>query len=470
MLCPKCQSRNHPKSPYCTHCGLSFSEQYVRQETSNIADNRALPHHSSQSHQTSLYSSQNPLEHLLQSGGILEGKFQLRQEIGRGGMGHVYAGVDLSLGREVAIKVLPPHYNEDQAVVARFRREARAMASLDHPNIVTVYSIGHDAHLHYFVMKLLQGETLAHELKRQEIGQHVAFTSKDVIELLIQVCNGLDHAHQKSLLHRDIKPGNLMVNEDRKLTIMDFGIVKRLDETQDTIGLKTAHGKIFGTPEYMPPEQAMGKGEYSPASDIYALAVVGYEMICGEIPFKGETPIEIILQHIRSEPPPFVARGVGKNSILEAIFRKAMAKKPLDRYTSATHFQTALLGALQSEHKVNLHPVSAQSMAEQNLEMFYSQDSSANNRPQPYSPSNPLNSSITTEHKITPAHLTSQDAKTDVIPQDQLIKQNTTPQTIGFDEIAQSQSPQPSHLSAAFRPRLSSLQSSNTHNPFNHAP
>ena len=105
-----------------------------------------------------------------------------------------------------------------------------------------------------------------------------------MIDLMIQACNGLEHAHSKSLLHRDIKPGNLMLSAGGSLTIMDFGIVKDLGGT-DSIGLKTAHGKIFGTPEYMPPEQAMGKGDYSPASDLYALAVVGYELLCGELPY-----------------------------------------------------------------------------------------------------------------------------------------------------------------------------------------
>jgi serine/threonine protein kinase len=363
MRCPQCQSLNPEGSLYCSGCGLSRSEQRharkssIRPQTQGLIPQEVTPkaHFSQPKSPSNL--PQNPLQTLIQGDRVLEKKFQLHKEIGRGGMGHVYSGVDLSLSRNVAIKILPPHYNEDSHIVARFRREARAMASLDHPNIVTVYSIGNDAHLHYFVMKLLQGETLAHELKRQEVGQLHPYNVRDVIELLIQACNGLEHAHNKNLLHRDIKPGNLMINRERKLTIMDFGIVKRLDDSSDTEGLKTAHGKIFGTPEYMPPEQAVGKGEYSPASDIYALGIVGFEMICGELPFKAKTPIEMILQHIRTAPPPFCGRGIGESPLFEAIIRRAMSKEPSERFENASHFRTALQGALQSEMNVQVHPL-----------------------------------------------------------------------------------------------------------------
>jgi serine/threonine protein kinase len=376
MQCPQCQSSNPPGSLYCIGCGLSQAEQRkqlesrsTEQSKSNAA-NPSKPYPNKKRSKIAVENSpiklavtsknMNPLYNFLQSGELLEGKFKLNKEIGRGGMGHVYAAKDISLGREVAVKVLPPHYNNDESVVARFQREARAMASLDHANIVTVYSIGHDAQLHYFVMKLLAGETLAHKIKRQEIGQISPYTIKEIIELLIQACNGLEHAHRKNLLHRDIKPGNLMINQDHKLTIMDFGIVKRLDNSSvETVGLKTAHGKIFGTPEYMPPEQAMGKGDYAPGSDVYALAIVAYELLCGVLPFQGDAPLEIILQHIRAAPPLFKGRAHGKYSTFERVLHKAMSKSLYDRYSNASEFRTALQGALMSEHSVNVMEIAS---------------------------------------------------------------------------------------------------------------
>ena len=299
---------------------------------------------------------QGPLRELLHNGGVLDQKFRLNKEIGRGGMGFVYYATDLSLNRSVAVKILPPHYNEDESIVGRFQREARAMASLDHANIVTVYSIGFCANLHYFVMKLLEGETLAHTLKRVELGQRAPLSALEVIDLMVQACNGLEHAHQKSLLHRDIKPGNLMLSPSGKLTIMDFGIVKRLDDS-DSVGLKTAHGKIFGTPEYMPPEQAMGKGDYSPASDLYALAVVGYELLCGELPYVADTPIAIIIQHIRSEVPNLKGRAKGQYPALEAFFKRALAKEPAERYISAGELRATLLSIRQSISSPVITPI-----------------------------------------------------------------------------------------------------------------
>ena len=256
------------------------------------------------------------------------------------------------------ILIIIPTYNEDKNIVARFRREARAMAALDHPNIVTVYSIGHTHNLHYFVMKLLPGETLAYELKRQKLGYHPPLQITQILHLLIQVLNGLEHAHQKGLLHRDIKPGNLMLYSYQKITIMDFGIVKVLDENYDSLSLKTAHGKIFGTPEYMPPEQAMGNGEYSPASDLYALAVVGYEMLCGVLPYKGDTPLATIIKHVRAPIPAFRGHAKDRYPLVESIIRKAMSKNPLHRYQSAGEFRNALAEALrQTKSLAQLRPV-----------------------------------------------------------------------------------------------------------------
>ena len=198
----------------------------------------------------------------------------------------------------VAIKVLLSQFNSDAESVARFRREARAMAALDHPNVVPVYAIGHELELHYFVMKFLAGWTVSERLKRVRLGLAEPFTQEECRGCLIQLCRGLEHAHRRSLIHRDIKPSNIMIGPDGHTTIMDFGIVK---EAADDSLTKT--GIVFGTPDYMAPEHAQGKPP-SPATDLYSLGIVAYEMLTGQQPFKGSTPFSMVLKHIKEPPPP----------------------------------------------------------------------------------------------------------------------------------------------------------------------
>jgi len=380
MICPRCEHHNPTGTIICAECGTylkglgaqiapiaepttsviqpdqalrdlqasSDRPQREQRPRGDLSDSRPqAPSRSLVPPEIKLHKlPAGPIKELFERGGVLDHKFALKRELGRGGMGFVFSGEDLSLGREVAVKVLPPHYNDDELVVRRFQREARAMASLDHPNIVTVYSIGDSDGLHYFVMKKLEGETLAHELKRQELGQKPRMSPSRAISLIQQVCSGLSHAHEKGILHRDIKPGNLMLSPSGFVSIMDFGIVKLLN-TADTMSMQTAHGKIFGTPEYMSPEQAMGKGDYSPASDLYALAVVTYELLCGEIPFKGATPIEIILQHIRAAVPELTGELPRQLPELGPVLKRAMAKSAPERYASAAELSAALQAALQ---------------------------------------------------------------------------------------------------------------------------
>ena len=375
MQCPSCRSMVQRGAKRCPYCRVELDDlpppqrrvsklnqlqdKFSSPSSPHVASSlRQAPEqaHPNETRNEQRSSQGHPLSEFFVRSDTLDNKFQLIEEIGRGGMGFVYRATDLSLKREVAVKILPPHYNDDEAVVSRFQREARAMASLDHHNIVTVYSIGHDQGLHYFVMKLLKGQTLAQLLKRIEVGQHLPLEVPQSLDYLIQACNGLEHAHSKSLLHRDIKPGNLMLSAQGALTIMDFGIVKRLDDTE-SVGLKTAHGKIFGTPEYMPPEQAMGKGDYSPASDLYALAIVGYELLCGRLPYFADTPIGIIIQHIRAEIPGFVGRAENRYPLLEAIFKRALAKDPRDRFESAGSFRDALASMLRDIAAPTITPI-----------------------------------------------------------------------------------------------------------------
>ncbi|MEE2757157.1 MAG: serine/threonine-protein kinase [Myxococcota bacterium] len=278
-------------------------------------------------------SGANPIELV---GVTLEGKYEILSEVARGGMGIVYRGIDQSLGRPVAIKVLFKRYNSDNESVERFRREARAMASLDHPNIVPVYAIGHEYGVHYFVMKFLTGWTVSERLKRHRLGLADPFGIEEVRDVLIQLCSGLDHAHRRSLIHRDIKPGNIMIAPDGHTSIMDFGIVKESDN--DTL---TKTGIVFGTPDYMAPEHAQGQPP-SPETDLYSLGIVAYEMLTGEQPFRGGTPFSLVLKHIKEPPPPLIERRKDLHQQFQDVIFKVLEKKPEDRYSSAQQMAEAL--------------------------------------------------------------------------------------------------------------------------------
>jgi serine/threonine protein kinase len=362
MICPNCH-QNRINLEQCEHC-------QSREQTSALDDNSLdidpfehsmldhPPINTSKPIQTAT-AVVDPFDEDHEQTGIkneilegqlaLENKYILGKEIGRGGMGFVYQALDLTLKRVVAIKILPPKYNQDQQIISRFLKEARAMAMLDHPNIVPVYSIGHAEDLHYFVMKFLEGKTISKIIQRQNKNKQPHYTLPEMLSIIYQICDGLEHAHAKNILHRDIKPSNLMVGDQLKTTIMDFGIVKMVEKNN----VKTQHGKIFGTPEYMSPEQAMGKGDYFAASDIYSLAVVFYEMICGELPFQAEGPIEMIIQHIRQPFPGFKGKGKNLYPKLEKVISKAMAKDPMQRYQTVTEFKKALFEAQESQPNIN---------------------------------------------------------------------------------------------------------------------
>jgi serine/threonine protein kinase len=271
-------------------------------------------------------------------GTIFEGKYQVLEEIGRGGMGVVYRGHDLSLDRHVAIKVLPEQFNTDDDVIARFKKEAKAMASLDHPNIVPVYAIGQQGSFHYFVMKFLEGHTVAELLEKMRADGRNRFEPVQVQRILIQVCRGLAHAHQRGLIHRDIKPGNIMVSSDGHATIMDFGIVK---EEKGGEAL-TRTGLVFGTPEYMAPEQAQGHAVPGPSTDLYSLGIVAYEMLSGVPPFRGDTPFSVVLKHIKEPPEPLFERIPGVNRGFEQAIFRSLEKRPDGRYRAAEDMQRAL--------------------------------------------------------------------------------------------------------------------------------
>ncbi len=310
LRCPYCGQQNEDEAPTCAHCNANLNADiYARDELQPIA-----------------------------IGTIFDNKFEVLGEIGRGGMGFVYLGIDRSLNRHVAIKVLPEMFNTGADMVARFQKEAHAMAMLDHPNLAPVYAFGREFNCYYLVMKYLEGDTVGALLeKRVEQGLPPGFPPEEVRRIVIEICKGLGHAHKRGLIHRDIKPNNIMISPEGQVTIMDFGIVKE----QSTEERLTRAGLVFGTPEYLAPEQAQGLSPPGPITDLYSLGIVAYEMLTGEPPFQGESPFAIVFKHIQEMPEPLVGRVPGVTESLQAAIFKAIEKDPNARYQNAAEMQSA---------------------------------------------------------------------------------------------------------------------------------
>lgn len=251
-------------------------------------------------------------------------KYEIQAEIGRGGMGVVYRGFDTMLQRLVAVKVLPPTFSFDQEFVERFQREAVLAANLHHPHIVTIHDVGEQAGYHYIVMELLEGETLEHRLRH-----YGAMAPPQVGQLLQQLASALDYAHGRGVVHRDVKPSNIMLDPDGQVKLMDFGLVRAGEGTQ-----LTRSGVVLGTPEYMAPEQALGE-TVDGRADIYALGVVLYRMLTGHVPFARSTPYAVTYAHIHEPPPPLRTLRPDLPAAVEAVVFKALAKQPAERYGRA---------------------------------------------------------------------------------------------------------------------------------------
>lgn len=249
------------------------------------------------------------------------GVYEIREIIGRGGMGSVYRAFDSTLDRYVAVKVLPPQMSTDDSFVTRFQQEAKALAKLRDPHLIHIYAVGESDGLHYFAMEFLQGITLA-----QFIRQRGHLPEKTAVLVLSQVMSGLYKAHEIGMVHRDIKPSNVMIDEDGRAVLMDFGLAREHYQQKLTLD-----GSIVGTPEYISPEQA--RGEPADArSDIYALGIVLYEMLTGDAPFLGESALATLRKQIEETPEP-VSRSVPNVSPgLEAIVQRALTKEPDTRY------------------------------------------------------------------------------------------------------------------------------------------
>ncbi len=264
--------------------------------------------------------------------------FELGPLLGSGGFAEVYAAKDLTLNRMVAVKVLRPDLVVTGATVKRFVREAQAAAKLRHPNIVPIYQIGRQEELAWFVMPLIEGESLRARIEREG-----ALPADDARRVLREVADALAAAHRAGIVHRDIKPDNIMLEgEHRRAVVTDFGIAKAL--AGDEPGL-TASGMIVGTPYYMSPEQAVGSAEIDARSDLYSLGVVGYEMLAGALPFEGAGAQEVIHQHVTAQPRALGERRPDLPRDLQVAVERCLAKRPEQRWSSAEELARSLGGA-----------------------------------------------------------------------------------------------------------------------------
>lgn len=268
----------------------------------------------------------------LAPGVLLGDRYELVSRIAVGGMGEVWRGRDTTLQRIVAVKVLRSEFTGDATFIARFRTEARNTAKLSHVNIAQVYDYGEamaqGEHVAYLVMELIDGEPVSNVLAN---GRRLA--PAHVLDLLGQTAAGLDVAHRAGVIHRDVKPANLIVRPDRVVKITDFGISRATDHVP-----LTGTGMVVGTAQYLSPEQAMGRA-VTPASDVYALGVVGYEALAGRRPFDGESSVAVALAHVNQEPPPLPGDVPGP---VRELIAHAMSKDPQRRYRNAGAFAEAI--------------------------------------------------------------------------------------------------------------------------------
>lgn len=273
--------------------------------------------------------ARNPNDDLI---GRTIGQFTIKQEIGRGGMATVYSATQSSIGRTVAIKVLPRHFLHDPGFLERFKREVDVISKLEHPHILPIYDYGEDDGVPYIAMRFLGGGSMA-EMVRRGVPE-----LPDLVKPFTQVADALDYAHQQGVIHRDLKPGNIMLDEYGNAYLSDFGIAR-------VMGSDLTGSAIVGTPAYMSPEQAQG-GPIDSRSDIYALGIVLFEMITGREPYQAETPMSMLLKHINEPVPPVSDFRQGVPDSVEAVVERATSKNPDERYASASELARTFEQAL----------------------------------------------------------------------------------------------------------------------------
>jgi eukaryotic-like serine/threonine-protein kinase len=339
--CPRCQTTYDAPARFCVKDGSLLVE------TAPAASETAPPEDARQ--QDPLGAAERLSASLASlTGQVLDQRYQINRKLGEGGMSYVYQAQEISSGRAVAVKILIPRLSRDPASVERLRREATIATRLNHPNVCPILRLGETSErLIYLVMPYLEGEPLSeHEARRGP------FPVAEGIPLLVQVCQGLGHAHELQIIHRDLKPENVMLVPDPaeptgfRAVVMDFGLAKERRAGPDVVKL-TATGIVLGTPEFMSPEQIRGK-PLDGRSDVYALGILAFELFTGQLPFTGKSAQETMIARLRGAPMPLRAVKGDLPAKLEAVISRALSVNPGDRYGSMAELAHALESSTSS--------------------------------------------------------------------------------------------------------------------------
>jgi eukaryotic-like serine/threonine-protein kinase len=271
-------------------------------------------------------------------GTVLSGRYKLEAKLGSGGMSTVYLARDATLDRDVAVKVMHREMSEQEDQLERFRQEARAVAKLSHPNVVAVIDAGEDGGHPYIVFEYVEGETL-----KQRISRVGPLDTQDALAYAIEIARGLTVAHARNMVHRDIKPQNVLIDSEGRAKLTDFGISRQLE--QDGM---TATGRVLGTTDYVAPEQAMGRA-VDPRSDVYSLGVVLYEMLTGQVPFQADSQVGVAMKHVNEELPDVQQRRPEVSAAAALVVERATTKDPAQRYQEVGEMIDDLATALEVE-------------------------------------------------------------------------------------------------------------------------
>jgi hypothetical protein len=286
------------------------------------------------------------------------GDYRITSRLASGGMARVYKGMDYKLQRPAAIKVLELHTaDHDQTITARFKREARAVAALEHPNIIPIYQYGEDeaTGVYFLAMKLIKGRDLADELRRLRKSRSPLMDVDRALHIMAQIASALDYAHSQEIIHRDVKPSNILIDKDDRAVLTDLGLVLRVSS-------ETTMGTAFGTPRYIAPEQATSSDKAVPQSDIYSFAVILYELLAGQTPFNGDSPMEIALAHLSDPVPPPTTINPNIPEAVEKELLRALDKNPAKRHKTAVALIEAVMRGYHEQPQAGARPAAAPSV------------------------------------------------------------------------------------------------------------
>src|SRR5215475_8508642 len=327
MQCPLCQADNPPSADHCTKCStpLPLADATLSGTVSGTLSGTAVGRTEAWSVAvTPRPSSEAASKGQLEPGTILADRFEILQLLGQGGMGAVYKGRDIELERLVALKLIRPDLASHPEILRRFKQELILAREVTHRNVIRIFDLGQAQGIKFITMEYVEGRDL-----RGLIHDRGKFTTEDAVPIVLQICEALDAAHNAGVVHRDLKPQNVMVDKDGRVYVMDFGIARSLE----TPGM-TQTGALMGTPEYMSPEQAKGE-KVDARSDLFALGIIFYEMLTGISPFKADTAMAMMFKRTQERATPLSQLNIGIPGVISDIVSKCLEIKPAERYQTA---------------------------------------------------------------------------------------------------------------------------------------